>query len=65
MEFQKITNFLDTVFDDKDLSWFVTKKWIEVCDLSEKTYEVNKKKIELKHQCEDQIYVIILMYILF
>ena len=51
MEFQKITNFLDTVFDDKDLSWFVTKKWIEVCDLSEKTYEVNKKKMELKHQC--------------
>ena len=51
MEFQKITNFLDTVFDDKDLSWFITKKWIEVRDLSEKTYEVKKKKIELKHQC--------------
>ena len=26
MEFQKITNFLDTTFDDKDLPRFVTKK---------------------------------------
>ena len=32
MEFQKITNFLDTIFDDKDLPRFVTKKWIEVYD---------------------------------
>ena len=26
MEFQKITNFLDTTFDDKDLPRFVSKK---------------------------------------
>ena len=32
MEFQKITNFLDTIFDDQDLPRFVTKKWIEVYD---------------------------------
>ena len=30
MESQKIANFLDTTFDDKDLPKFVTKKWIEV-----------------------------------
>ena len=43
MEFQKITNFLDTTSDDKDLPRFVTKKWIEVYDQSEKNYNVNKK----------------------
>ena len=43
MEFQKIVNFLDTTSDDKDLPRFVTKKWIEVYDQSEKTYDVNKK----------------------
>ena len=32
MEFQKIINFLDTTSDDKDLSRFATKKWIEVYD---------------------------------
>ena len=32
MEFQKIVNFLD----DKDLPRFVTKKWIEDYDQSEK-----------------------------
>ena len=26
MEFQKIINYLDTTFDDKDLPRFVTKK---------------------------------------
>ena len=51
MEFQKIVNLFDTTFDDKDLPRFVTKKWIEVYDQSEKSFSVNKKKIELKHQC--------------
>ena len=36
MEFQKVVNFLDTTSDDKDLPRFVTKKWIEVYDQSEK-----------------------------
>ena len=36
LEFQKIVNLLDTTFDDKDLPWFVTKKWIKVYDQSEK-----------------------------
>ena len=35
MEFQKVVNFLDTTSDNKDLSTFVTKKWIEVYDQSE------------------------------
>ena len=43
MEFQKIVNFLDTTSDDKDLPRFVTKKWIEVYDQSEKNYSVNKE----------------------
>ena len=43
MEFQKIVNFLDTTFDDKDLPRFVTKKWIEVYDQSEGNYSVNKE----------------------
>ena len=34
---------LDTTSDDKDLPRFVTKKWIEVYDQSEKNYNVNKK----------------------
>ena len=36
MEFQKITNFLDTTFDEKGLPRFVTKKWIEFYDQSKK-----------------------------
>ena len=42
MEFQKITNFLDITSDNKDLPKFVTKKWIEVYDQSEKSCNVNK-----------------------
>ena len=43
MEFQKITNFLDTTSDDKDLPRYVTKKWIEVYDQSGRNYNVNKE----------------------
>ena len=43
MEFEKIINLLDTTVDDKDLPRFVTKKWIQVYDQSEKNYSVNKK----------------------
>ena len=43
MEFQKLVNLLDTTFDDKDLPRFVTKKWIEVNDQSEKNYNANKE----------------------
>ena len=50
MEFQKIANFLDTTPDDKDSPRFVTKKWIEVYDQSEKITTLTKK-LELKRQC--------------
>ena len=63
MEFQKIINLLDTTFDGKDLPKFVTKKWIEVYDQSEKITMLTKR-LELRHQCSDQIYVILVMYIL-
>ena len=43
MEFQKITNLLDITSDDKNLPKFVTKKWIEAYDQSEKNYSVNKE----------------------
>ena len=43
MEFQKIINLLDTTSDNKDLPRFVTKKWIEVYDQSEKNHNINKE----------------------
>ena len=39
----KDLNFLDTTSDNKDLQKFVTKKWVEVYDQSEKNYDVNKE----------------------
>ena len=43
MEFQEIIYLLDITSDDKDLPKYVTKKWIEVYDQSEKNYNVNKE----------------------
>ena len=43
MEFQKIVNFLDTTSDDKDLPRFVTKKWIEFYDQTERNYNANRE----------------------
>ena len=63
MEFQKILNLLDITSDNKDLPRYVTKKWIEVYDQSEKIV-ILTKKLELKHQCLDQIYVILVMHTL-
>ena len=39
MEFQKITNFLDINFDNEDLPKYVTKKWIEIYDQSQGSYD--------------------------
>ena len=36
MEFQKLINLLSTTSDDKDLRRFVSKKWVEAHDQSEK-----------------------------
>ena len=45
MDFEKVANFLDTTSDvyHQDLPRFVTKKWIEVYDQSEKNYNPNKE----------------------
>ena len=43
MWFQKVVNLFDTTFDDINLPNFVTKKWIEVYDQSEKNYNVNNQ----------------------
>ena len=43
MEFQKITIFLDITSDNKDLPKLATKKWIQVQDQSEKSYNPNKE----------------------
>ena len=42
MEFQKIVNFLNTN-SDENLPRFITKKWVEVYDQSEKNYSPNKE----------------------
>ena len=43
MKFQKIGNFLDTTFGNKDLPKLVTKKWVKVYDQSQGNYDVNKE----------------------
>ena len=43
MKFQKIINLLDITTNNKDLPRFVTKKWIEVYDQSERNYSPNKE----------------------
>ena len=43
MEFQKTINLLDITSDYNNLPRYVTKKWIEVYDQSEKNYNVNKE----------------------
>ena len=50
MEFQKITNFLDTTSDDKDLPRFVTKNGLKFM-INQKKITALTKKLELKCQC--------------
>ena len=63
MEFQKIINLLGTTFDDKNLPKFITKNGLKFMT-NQKIITVSTKKLELKHQCLDQIYVILVMHIL-
>ena len=58
MEFQKILNLLDTTSDNKDLPKFVTKNGLKF------KITMLTKKLGLKHQCLDQICVILVMHIL-
>ena len=62
MEFQKIANFLDTTFDDKDLPRIVTKNGLKFM-VNQEEITMLIKKLESKHQCSDQIYVILVMHI--
>ena len=61
MEFQKIINLLDITSDDKDLPRYVTKNGLKFM-INQKKVTILTKKLELKHQCLDQIYVILVMH---
>ena len=62
MEFQKIAYLFETTFDDKDL---LLKNGLKfMINLMKKILTLTKK-IELKHQCSNQIYVILVMHTLF
>ena len=63
MEFQKIVNLLDTTSDDKDLPRFVTKNGLKFM-INQKKITMLTKKLGLKHQCLDLIYVILVIRIL-
>ena len=63
MEFKKIVNLLDITSDNKDLPRYVTKKWIKFM-INQKKITTLTKKLKLKHQCLDQIYVTLVMHIL-
>ena len=43
IEFQKIANFLDTTFDDKDLPRFITNKGLKFMFSQKKNYNGNKE----------------------
>ena len=47
MEFQKITNFLNTAYDDKDLLPRNGLKFM----INQEEITMLTKKLELKHQC--------------
>ena len=47
MEYQKIINILGNLSNSR-LPRYVTRKWVEMYDQSDRTYNVNKK-IDLKH----------------
>ena len=50
MEFQKIVNFLDKTFDNKDLPKFAIKNGLKFM-INQKKIITQIKKLELKHQC--------------
>ena len=64
MEYQKITNLLDTTFDN--VPRFITKKWIEVHDQSGSAEDRYKpsKQIRFKTSMLNEIYVITVMHVL-
>ena len=63
MEFQKILNLLDVTSDNKDLPKYITKNGLKFM-INQKKITILTKKLELKQQCLDQIYVILVLHIL-
>ena len=63
MEFQKIVNLLDKTSDYKDLTKYVTKIGLKSM-INQKKITILTKKLELKHQCLDEIYVILVVHVL-
>ena len=63
MKFQKFVNLIDITSDNKDLPRFVTKNGLKFV-INQKKITILTKKLELKHQCLDQIYVILVMHTL-
>ena len=63
MKFQKIVNLIDITSDNKDLPRLVTKNGLKFV-INHKKITILTKKLELKHQCLDQIYVILVMHTL-
>ena len=60
MEYQKIINLLDNAPNQP--SKFRTKNWVEINDEAHGTYN---KVLNLKRQCQSQIFMIIVMHIYF
>ena len=60
MEYQKIANLLSD--GSNKPSKFRTRNWVEINDEARGTYFLIKK-LNLKHQCKDLVYVIIVMHI--
>ena len=50
MEFQKLTNFLDTASDGKDLPSFVTKNGLKFM-INQEEITMLIKKLDSKRQC--------------
>ena len=63
MEYQKITNLLDTKLDN--LPRFITKKWVEVHDQSGKAEDRCKPSKQIRFKTSMlQFYLILVMHVL-
>ena len=63
MEFQNIVSLLDITSDDKDCLDMLLKNGLKFM-INQKKITMLTKKLELKHQCLDQIYAILVMHTL-
>ena len=63
MKYQKIVHLLDITSDNKDLLNMLLKYGLKFM-INQKRITILTKKLELKHQCLDQVYVILVMHTL-